>query len=422
MMVAEKVPEQTLPDLAQLALDSLPTTSSIPAPPPSDPTAAPTTRIIPDGPKISEPFQFGSRFLLSGDEVFSHNAWDHVETDAAYKAFSTSQFAAQRSKPADNYDKMRFNSDPRRWWDLFYKNNKENFFKDRKWLQQEFPILAAATEAAGAGAVSIVELGCGAGNTLFPVLAQNKNPGFHIHGADFSSNAINIVKAQPLYCEMNPLGFVTASVYDLAAPDTLPSGVEPGSVDVVIMVFVFSALAPAQWSIALENVRQMLKPGGKVLFRDYGRGDLTQVRFKAGRYLEENFYVRGDGTRVYFFEQWELRNIFTGKSERQEGELEKWGSRGGGGENPEGQVGEETQESREGKEEENQEGKEEEESQEDKKERERQELKEEMERLPQGEFGGFIAKEMGVDRRLLVNRKLQLKMYRCWMQAVFEKL
>ncbi|KAL0640794.1 hypothetical protein Q9L58_000101 [Maublancomyces gigas] len=418
-MAAEKAPEQTLPDLAQLVLDSPPTTtSSTPAPPPpSDPTAAPTTRIIPDGPKISEPFQFGSRFLLSGDEVFSHNAWDHVETDAAYKAFSTSQFAAQRSKPADNYDKMRFNSDPRRWWDLFYKNNKENFFKDRKWLQQEFPILAAATEAAGVGAVSIVELGCGAGNTLFPVLAQNRNSGFHIHGADFSSNAIKIVKAQPLYCEMNPLGFVTASVYDLAAPDTLPTGVEPGSVDVVIMVFVFSALAPAQWSIALENVRRMLKPGGKVLFRDYGRGDLTQVRFKAGRYLEENFYVRGDGTRVYFFEQWELRKIFTGEAEKQKGELEKWGIR-------EGQVGEKTQEGREEKEvEENQKGKEEEEeSQEDKEERERQELKEEMERFPQGEFGGFIAKEMGVDRRLLVNRKLQLKMYRCWMQAVFEKL
>lgn len=55
---------------------------------------------------------------------------------------------------------------------------------------------------------------------------------------------------------------------------------------------------PKMWHTCVFKV---VKPGGAVLFRDYGLHDHAMLRFKAGSKLGENFYVRQDGTRSYFF-------------------------------------------------------------------------------------------------------------------------
>ena len=329
--------------------------------------------------KRTDPFKFGSRFLEEGDDIFAHNAWDHVETDEAYKAFILEQAEFQRSAPVSDFDKKRFNDAPEKFWDKFYSNNRANFFKDRKWLKQEFPALAECTSAPEDGREeggskkrrmnTILEIGAGAGNTAFPLLKDNANPDLMIHACDFSSKAVQLIKSSAYYDPKH----ITASQWDMASK-ALPEGVEPGSVDVVVLVFAFSALAPSQWKQAVRNVWKVLRPGGEVCFRDYGRGDLAQVRFKKGRLLGDNFYARGDGTRVYFFEEEELRTI--------------WGE-GFKGLDIEAEDGREASEIN---------------------------ADEETESMI------FEIESLGTDRRLLVNRQKQLKMYRCWMQGHFRKL
>ncbi|RMZ80703.1 hypothetical protein DV738_g2553, partial [Chaetothyriales sp. CBS 135597] len=256
--------------------------------------------------KRADPFQFGQRILTDADDVFEFNAWDHVEPDESHFDYCEAQYAAQRSSPVSEFDKNRFNSSPEKWWDLFYKQKSSTFFKDRKWLSQEFPILQDIT-CKDAGKRVLLEVGAGAGNTAFPIRRMNKNDDLEVVAVDFSKKAVETMRNAP--DSQAGLGKFRADVWDAAGKE-LPQGVLEGSVDVIIMIFVFSALSPSQWEQCIHNIRRLLRPGGYVLFRDYGRGDLAQVRFKAGRWMEENFYVRGDGTRVYFFDKDELHKLW----------------------------------------------------------------------------------------------------------------
>lgn len=163
------------------------------------------------------------------------------------------------------------------------------------------------TNCTGASATfHILEVGCGVGNTVFPILQTNNDPRLFVYCCDFSSTAVELVKLNSGYDISRCLAFVQ-DLCDTQASFPMPDQ----SLDVIILIFVLSAIHPDKMQAVIKRLSQLLKPGGMILFRDYGRYDMAQLRFKKGRCLSENFYVRGDGTRVYFFTQGELDELFT---------------------------------------------------------------------------------------------------------------
>ena len=81
-----------------------------------------------------------------------------------------------------------------------------------------------------------LQVGCGVGNTVFPLLEVNHQA--KVYACDFSRTAVQLVKDNELYAS----GRVSAFVADITA-DRLADNVPEGSVDVCTMVFVLSAIA-----------------------------------------------------------------------------------------------------------------------------------------------------------------------------------
>ncbi|CAJ1972912.1 unnamed protein product [Sphenostylis stenocarpa] len=193
----------------------------------------------------------------------------------------------------------KYEKDAKRYWDVFYKRHKDKFFKDRHYLDKEW-----GEYFSGGGKKVILEVGCGAGNTIFPVIASN--PDAFVYACDFSPRAVELVKTHEDYKESH----VSAFVCDLTADD-LSQEILPTSVDIVTMIFMLSAVSPEKMPLVLQNVRKVIKPNGYVLFRDYATGDLAQERFSTkDQKISDNFYVRGDGTRAYYFSNEFLTNLF----------------------------------------------------------------------------------------------------------------
>ena len=241
-------------------------------------------------------------------------------------------------------------------WNTFYDQNKTNFFKDRHYLHKAFPNefgwlynndtvsshedATAINENYGEedddvddgnvnahdnvskasslpppvgndGIIRIVEIGCGVGNAILPLLEQhtelmkkakedqqedNPLPQLHIHCLDFAPTAIQLLKEDARFQYAAKENRATGHVYDLSSmhPSTIYIGnktdanhdagstttrrqeVLANSSDVAILLFCLSAIGPhpsPSLSRAAQHAIDMLRPGGTLVIRDYGRLD-----------------------------------------------------------------------------------------------------------------------------------------------------
>ena len=93
--------------------------------------------------------------MTDDQDVWSHNAWDRVPPPDDQDEIVAAAMAKQRSLPVPEEEKLKINAKPSRNWytswlciyephalnvwkfrDNFYKNNANNFFRDRNWCIQ----------------------------------------------------------------------------------------------------------------------------------------------------------------------------------------------------------------------------------------------------------------------------------------------
>ncbi|XP_075403312.1 tRNA N(3)-cytidine methyltransferase METTL6 isoform X3 [Tenrec ecaudatus] len=150
-----------------------------------------------------------------------------------------------------DFKQQKLEKEAQKNWDLFYKRNSTNFFKDRHWTTREFEELRSCRDFAEQK-LAVLEAGCGVGNCLFPLLEDDLN--IFAYACDFSPRAVEHVKKNPSYDSERCKVFQC----DLTADDLLEH-VPAESVDAVLLIFVLSAIHPDKMHRVLHNVYQTRK-------------------------------------------------------------------------------------------------------------------------------------------------------------------
>jgi methyltransferase-like protein 6 len=206
----------------------------------------------------------------------------------------------------------KYESESVRNWDRMYRRHEDRAYKDRHYLTEEFrelgetmradraargelPVAVPASQpeaeddndadaqpsaaSSSSSAKSpplrpiaeptsvpsekqrrLLEVGCGVGNALFPLLRLH--PDLFCYGVDCSKNAIQVVQNHPDY---DASGRAAAWVVDLVTED-LPLPIRSDHLDFATLIFVLSSIHPEKMHRGLRTIWRAMKKGEGVLF------------------------------------------------------------------------------------------------------------------------------------------------------------
>ncbi|KAG2633129.1 hypothetical protein PVAP13_2NG278100 [Panicum virgatum] len=195
-------------------------------------------------------------------------------------------------------------------WRSFHRRHASGkFFKERRYLLKEFPELPNSKDCA-----KILEVGCGNGSTAVSILRKDTlekaneiisntkgvdiKDRFHPFLMDVSKEFF----PDWLFCNACKSSHGNCHEMRKQLPDFLRENqCCVGGMDFITMIFTLSAIPFAIMPSTIEQCVSVLKPGGLLLFRDYGLYDMTMLRFLPHQRVGFWEYMRSDGTLSYFF-------------------------------------------------------------------------------------------------------------------------
>jgi methyltransferase-like protein 6 len=227
-------------------------------------------------------------------------------------------------------------------WDGFHSaHSSGNFFKPRRYIMKCFPCILdhcalKSQEEMDSFALPrrlVLEVGCGSGSSCIPIL-KHCSENTTLLACDSSAVAVEVCKSvieslpdDAPRASSNFGVFVSDPSLDsdethstfaqdvkdahmqLLKESTTNNNHIIGLADVVLMVFVLSAVPPKRVHRFMKQIYGATKHGGKVCFRDYALYDLPMMRLKqVGN--SPRLYERGDGTLSRFFDLETVKVIF----------------------------------------------------------------------------------------------------------------